>query len=164
MTILVLLVIFFINNLSFVLTETIIRPISLDYFKIGYDDSNLLFICVGILNLFSVLLLEFISDKINSRILVALSLAMQIAGYFCLVGMYHNKSTTVALSVWCRLGRHIAVESVSHWLWLGNIRLSYCTHFIVSVVPSHVAARVRREFQHWLKNQKKTNRMRFSEV
>jgi hypothetical protein len=86
MMIFVLLFIFFINNLSFVLTETIIRPITLDYFKIGYDDSNLLFICVGIINLFAVLLLEFISEKINSKILVAFSLAMQIAGYFCLVG------------------------------------------------------------------------------
>jgi hypothetical protein len=85
MMIFVLLFIFFINNLSFILTETIIRPITLDYFKIGYDDSNLLFICVGIINLFAVLLLEFISEKINSKILVAFSLAMQIAGYFCLV-------------------------------------------------------------------------------
>ncbi len=146
MMIFVLLFIFFINNLSFVLTETIIRPISLDYFKIGYDDSNLLFICVGILNLFAVLLLEFISEKINSRILVAFSLAMQIAGYFCLVGRFHHNHMRVVLTACNRLGRRTAPEPFSHWLRSSNTWISHYKNIHPSIVSSYATACVRRKF------------------
>jgi hypothetical protein len=55
---------------------------------LSFEVINLIFVCVGLFNLLDVLLFDFAVEILGQRLLVILSLCIQISGYFCLVSTF----------------------------------------------------------------------------
>jgi hypothetical protein len=79
------LFVFFTINLSFSLTEALVRPLTKDLYNWSFEVVNLVFVCVGALNLGVVMVFDSVVEFVGHRILVVCSLCLQISGYFCLV-------------------------------------------------------------------------------